>query len=55
MNLKDRLAADLLFAAFLLPTLIVLAAAIVTLVTPVPAPLAQLAAAPDWSELYDER
>jgi hypothetical protein len=54
MNIKHHLAADLLFAAFLLPTLIVLVAAVVSLVTPAPVPQ-QLAAAPEWSELYDER
>jgi hypothetical protein len=46
---------QLLFAACLLPTLVVITAAVVSLVQPAPVllPQAQLAAAPDWSELVD--
>ena len=45
---------QLLFAAFLLPTLVVATAAIVSLVTPEPAAsLVHLAAVPEYSEAID--
>ena len=44
---------QLLFAACLLPTLIVATAAIVSLVPPEPPVNVQVAAGPDYSELLD--
>jgi len=44
---------QLLFAACLLPTLVVATAAIVSLVTPEPAPLAQVAVVSDYTDFID--
>lgn len=44
---------QLLFAACLLPTLIVATAALVSFVTPEPAPLAQVAVASEYTDYVD--